>query len=215
MNPDSTVTGASAHPNGHPDRYPTVTLAEYAVLTGQSARTVRDKVRRGVITAELMKGPHGFEYRLCHPDSTVPGTLPKDCGQSNSQADGQPTDTVTTGFGQSDSSLGELVALVRDQQDQITRLNDERAELYGRLGFLQARVQGLEQEVRLLKVPQSTLVDSPDVNHGSQPAVQNCAQSSDPAPVPTPNPPSGEQNGPVRGAECSPRGPWWRFWEIF
>lgn len=204
MSPDSTVTAASTHPNGQPDRYPTVTLAEYAALTGQSARTVRDKVRRGVIPAELVKGPHGFEYRLCHPDSTLPGTLLEDCEQPNSHPDGQPTDTVIEGFGQGDSSLGELVALVRDQQDQITRLNDERAELYGRLGFLQARVQGLEQEIRLLKAPPE-----------SAPEPATAAEADDPPPAPTSHRSGPEQNGPDSAAQKTPAAPWWAFWRHF
>ena len=75
------------------------------------------------------------------------------------------------GFGQGDSSLGELVALVRDQQDQIAWLNDERMELYGRLGFLQARVQGLEQEIRLLKAPPAP-ESAPDPSTAERPTIQ-------------------------------------------
>ena len=43
--------------------------------------------------------------------------------------------------------LGELVALVHGKDQQITRLQDERAELYGRLGFYQSEIQHLKSQL--------------------------------------------------------------------
>ena len=104
--------------------------------------------------------------------------------------------------------LGELVALVYDKDQQIARLQDERAELYGRLGFLQARVQDLEQQVKLLSGPSiKDLIDS-----GDPEPTNNRRESSDPASTSTANHPASEQNGP-NSAPCErePR-PWWRRW---
>ena len=155
--PDSTVAAPTAHPNGHGDRYPTVTLAEYAALTGQSVRTVREKARHGLIPAELVKGRHGFEYRVRHPDST----LPEGCAQPNNtppagfqHADSQPSDTVTAEYGypssQGAEGIDSLVTLVRD-------LNQQVMELSGRLGWMSKELQlerersrDLEQQVKQL-----------------------------------------------------------------
>ena len=59
---------------------------------------------------------------------------------------------------------------------------DERAELYGRLGFLQARVQDLEQEIRLLTAPtKNGDTMSPLTSAQLAPKLD---QANDPAPPP-------------------------------
>ncbi len=84
----------------------------------------------------------------------------------------------------------------------VKQLHRENVELAGRCGFLQARVQDLEREIRLLREPSATF-------------VANGEQSSDPAPAPTSqtSQQSGpEQNGQDSGAQQPPRRPWWKFW---
>ncbi len=52
-----------------------MTPAEYARLTGLHIRTVRDRIRRGELSAIQVKGRHGPEYRIAHPEQAVCGTV--------------------------------------------------------------------------------------------------------------------------------------------
>ena len=92
----------------------------------------------------------------------------------------------------------------------IGRLYRDNLELAGRLGFLQARVQDLEREIRLLQAPASsggsTMRPPETVDTMSKVPL-------DPTPAPTPYPPAASANGQDSGAGCPPRRPWWRFWE--
>ena len=99
----------------------------------------------------------------------------------------------------------------KDHKDQqITRLQDERAELYGRLGFLQARVQDLEQQVKLLSAPTIQVGKSDD------PApTSTIVDTPDPAPTSTTNHPAPEQNGPDSASYTRRSRPWWHFWAFW
>jgi excisionase family DNA binding protein len=204
MIPDSTEDPRTAHGHRYGDTHAdshrhshagsTVTPAEYARLTGLHIRTVRERIRRGELPAVMVKGRHGPEYRIPHPDTlsaqsaptvTVTVDLPSINGDSHGP------DSVDPPF--PDPGLGELVALV-------DRLSRENLELAGRCGWLQAQLEAATTRIRELEAPK------PDhAAAGDQVADQ--AQSE------TGNRSASVANGQGSGAECPPPRPWWKFWQ--
>ena len=216
-----------------------VTVTRAGQVTGISERTIRRWISAGrlpvthsergrlvdLAAVRCLAGHHaGQPDNDRQPDRHVPDL--------DRQGDpGVPVEITPDGVISSVEGLGELVALVCDKDQQLARLQDERAELYGRLGFLQARVQDLEQQVKLLsappvtpigvtpdvsensnmhdvkhglQAPESNTLDLPDVNPGKHPA--------DPAPTSTTNHPTPVPNGQDSGAERPARRRWWEFW---
>ena len=171
-----------------------MTPAEYARLTSLHIRTVRERIRRGELPAVMVKGRHGPEYRIPHPDSlsaqpvptvTVTVDLPPINGDSHGP------DSVDPPF--PDPGLGELVALV-------DRLSRENLELAGRCGWLQAQLEAATTRIRELEAPPAAPAEATD---------QAGSETSNP----NPNHPAASQNGLDSGAECPPPRPWWKFWE--
>ena len=148
-----------------------LSLAEYAALVGLSVKTVRRKVRNGEIAAELIDGPHGPEYRVAHPT--------QETGQGAQQ--GTLPERVPT-MGNLEPLLGRLDTLM----SMVDRLSRENLELAGRCGFLQAKLQDAEAEIRLLKAPAET--STIEANHSAE-----------------------AMNGGA-GATVQPTRPWWKFW---
>lgn len=188
------------------------TLLEYSTLTGLSLTTIRRKIRRGELAAVLVAGRHGPEYRIPsgdHPEWSPLSTDPAQLEQATQAYAGHPSQPMhaypehpSQPYRQPLSSAGvvELAGVIRDQQEQIARLNDERAELYGRLGFYQARMQALEDQVKMLAAP--------------APAVE-ATDLADQATVEMANHPPRIENGPdssVPQALERPDRPWWRRW---
>ena len=177
-----------AHHGDHPFW---LTIAEYAEHVGLSQSTIRRKIRRGELAAELVEGPYGQEYRIWLGDQAVhqaPGGRSSDGDlgvHRGNQPDHQPA-----------SGLGELVALVERQQQTIL-------ELSGRCGWLQSenqqllgRVQSLEEQVALLSAPAENGYRAVDPEPTANPAQPDdpATRSADPIVVETTN------------------APWWRRW---
>jgi hypothetical protein len=89
-----------------------------------------------------------------------------------------------------DQGVVRLADLLEEAQRDIRRLNDERAELYGRLGFLQAQLQAKDEQLKALMAPAEP-----------EPAAANSDGTAVPAP-----------RWPEEPAEPDPPRPWWRFW---
>ena len=189
------------------------TVSEYARTHGITERTVRRRIRQGQIPARRVDGPYGPEYHILDPDEPCnPGADTLSDAVTASLADDPPLAPVPNRH-PSRTSPPPSSALPDNGPDALVhaltladRLSRENLELAGRVGWLQAelqqtraRVQDLEQEVRLLRAP------------AAEPATTT-GKADDSASAPTSNPPAPEQNEPVRGAECPPRRPWWKFW---
>jgi hypothetical protein len=71
------------------------------------------------------------------------------------------------------------------QAEQIAKLQDERAELYGRLGYLQAELTQARERILALEAPKEPIA---------------------------PPPPAGAIFRPLPAEPEPPRRPWWRFW---
>ncbi len=165
-----------------PDRtYPRyVTVAQAADLTGAQPRTIRRWISRGHLAvrsgpfgrlvelgaverlaAERLDGEPRYSSRIFPGNNQATDTLTGPDRIGPDQDRGQDRTAIRNGpdgetLPQSEESLpqgrvsaegfGELVALLREKDQTIL-------ELAGRCGFLQARVQDLERENRLLRAP--------------------------------------------------------------
>src|SRR6266508_4055616 len=120
------MTSPPVHANG--DAGMTITAA--AQVLGVSEKTIRRRIGRGELVAERVERPHGFEYRVQLP------VYPSDQGDSPGD---QTVSTPPASNGRHPSTHADqagILALVAE----VRRLNDERAELYGRLGYMQAEL---------------------------------------------------------------------------
>lgn len=167
---------------------PTATAAQIA---GVNVRTVRRWASAGRVPA--MSRAHRLLVDLDAvrrlatagtDDEGMPGTIPDDPA-------GAP-DSRDTGPG-----VEALIDYLRDKDDVIDRLHRENLELSGRLGFFQAKVQTLEEQVRLLSAP--VRVANEPVGNSEAPA------STPPTTTPAPGAPDAASQPPLRR-------PWWAFW---
>ena len=81
-----------------------------------------------------------------------------------------------------------LERVVQSFLEKLERAHRENLELAGRVGFLQAKLQDAEEEIRMLRAP-------------AQP----------PVPEPANHPPPSENGAEPGAQQVSPR-PWWQFW---
>lgn len=105
------MRGMTPNSTGDPrirDGGSTVTPAEYARLTGLYVRAVRERIHHGELVTALVRGRHGPEYRIPHPDSTVGHTVDPVVinGEAHSAGTVDPPSLV---------GLGELVIVLREK----------------------------------------------------------------------------------------------------
>ena len=216
----------SDQPLASDGQYVTIAVASY--LTGVPGRTLRRWIARGQIPTVANSGGRLVDIDAVRRMAVASGHMdqPLVTGGHSMVADGQG---VATGWSVANSrpdtdhdpAIGDLATLIERQQQTIMELSGRCGFYQSEIQHLQAQLQAAEQEIRLLKAPDSPIGETPDVNHGSQAPesntldstdVQHFGHSADPAPTSTAHRSAPEQNGPVRGAECPPRRPWWAFW---
>jgi hypothetical protein len=125
-------------------------LAEYAALSGLSLTTIRRKIRRGELTAVLVAGRHGPEYRIFpdgHPDQSERVPLSGEPHQVNHACAGRPDQP------NQHPSLPDLSELVRLIQEQERRLE----QYAGQIGYLQAKLQAAEARILELEAPKEAV----------------------------------------------------------
>jgi hypothetical protein len=121
-----------------------LTIAQTAKALGLSVKSVRWRIKAGSLEAEQVEGKFGAEWRirvttarpgLASADhSPSPGHIQADHGTSNGRVtNGRAVTTPPAAKG--DQGVARLADLLERAHDDIRRLNDERAELFGRLGF--------------------------------------------------------------------------------
>ena len=159
-----------------------VTVKEWAARNGVSERAVRARLTRGTLPGTKERDP-GTGAELWYVDVPERSGMVADPGSDNVYL-------VNNAEG-----LGELVR-------HIAGLEQTIMELSGRCGFLQARVQDLEREIRLLSAPaESHLPESSELKISAN--------------AETPHQSAPSANALDSGAECPPRPPWWKFWTKF
>jgi hypothetical protein len=143
---------------------------------------LRRRIAAGEIRAERVRRPQGHAWRVYLPRQLNGGQHANGTVQDAASTLQAPAGTVqqhppTTHQG--------LVALLERAQDDIRRLNDERAELYGRLGYMQAQLAAKDEQIKALQAPKEPLA---------------------------PPPPAGAIFRPLPAEPEPPQRPWWRFW---
>jgi hypothetical protein len=126
-----------------------LTIQVAALRLNLSVDAVRRRLRRGELRGRLVRGQRGPKWEiLIAPDGEpAPG-------------DGQPP----TRDSQSSPRAGvdddrwldlmrELLAENADLGRQLGRLNDERAELFGRCGYLQGQLAAAQDQIKALEAP--------------------------------------------------------------
>ena len=158
---------------------------------GVSERTLR----RWIVTGRLRAEKDGGTFRVAAADvemltghrnghaaasAAAPAYAAAVSGHAAAPDNGTPADAAAGAADalQRDAALLALVAEVR-------RLNDERAELYGRLGYMQAQLAAKDEQIKALEAPKEPIA---------------------------PPPPAGAIFRPLPADPDPPRRPWWRFW---
>jgi excisionase family DNA binding protein len=195
------------------DNAPTVSLAEAGRALGISEQKLRRRIARGKIKAVRVGDARGVEWRI--PADALPSLAPAGAGNSPGSLEaGAPAPWS--------EALTALIAELALERERSARLEQERAELYGRLGFFQARLALLEERRALPPAPdgpaQSPAADATAPVEAPAPSV-----ATPPAPE-APPPPAAEapavpipETPPVPVMPPSPAvGPpptrRWRFW---
>ena len=137
-------------------RAPTDTLSvtEAAVLLGVSERTVWRRIKAGKLPT--VETADGVRVRLPADDRQVTDTTSV-VTDTPTDSDRHATDTP---------SGPEVLALVQ----LVDRLQRENQQLAGQLGFVQAKLQDAEEQIRLLMAPQDEAPKEPAVVPGDAPA---------------------------------------------
>ena len=102
------------------------TIKEAAEALGVSEKTVRRRIRDGVLKAEQIQGKYGAEYRITVLEDTQPLDKSLDIEE--------------------DATLAKAL-------DIIKALQEENERLAGHVGYLQAQVYELDSKIRLLTEP--------------------------------------------------------------
>ncbi len=171
-----------------------LTIAQAAEALGLSVKSVRRRIKAGSLEAEQVDGKFGAEWRVrlttARPGvagadhSPSAGHIRSDHGTSNGRmTNGREATTPQTT--RADQGIARLADLLERAQDDIRRLNDERAELYGRLGYMQAQLAAKDEQIKALEAPKEPIA---------------------------PPPPAGALFRPLPTEPDPPRRPWWRFW---
>jgi excisionase family DNA binding protein len=171
--------------------------AQHLVSTEQAARalgvtvlTVRRRIRRGELTAVQVRGRFGKEWLVDlgeHGAALSNGAPQHDPARSNStgQRDAAPSAGDAQHGAGPDGAVPALVELVAGLTARTERLETERAELYGRLGYMQAQLAAKDEQIKALQAPKEPIA---------------------------PPPPAGAIFSPLPAEPEPPRRPWWRFW---
>lgn len=127
-----------------------------ALRLNLSVDAVRRRLRRGDLRGRLVRGQRGQKWEiLIGPD-----------GKAAPGDDHGRRDTVPiTGTGVDDRRwlelMRELLAENGDLAKQIGKLQDERAELFGRCGYLQGQLAAAQDQIKALEAPKDALPPRP------------------------------------------------------
>ena len=130
-----------------------LTVQQAAVAAGVSERTIRRRIKEGILAAEKVPTAQGYEWRVqldggaCLPD------------RSGRRVDDDRVDGGVAPSPDGVDSVAEEVseALVR-ALGLVERLQRENLELAGRVGFLQGRLQETQAQLLALAPPAAASV---------------------------------------------------------
>lgn len=139
-----------------------VSIAEAASALGISEHAIRRRIKAGDLTAERVERPQGYTYLVTLPPN---GHVASDGATSQPASDGAGATSQVAprrASRQEPDSAAILRALelvaakdaeIAAERERGARLEQERAELYGRLGYFQAQLELAQERIRLLEAP--------------------------------------------------------------
>lgn len=107
---------------------------------GVTGLTVRRQIKAGKLKARRIRGKFGPEWRVCIEQPMAPVQADEEGRIAQPRAD-------------DDQPISALIALVEKLQDENRRLQDDRFELAGRLGFFQAELESTRKQLAILQAP--------------------------------------------------------------
>ena len=110
----------------------TVSIAEAAKALGLSEWAVRRRVKSGKLPAIRVERPQGYEWRISLDQLALDGDPPPGVQSADDR----------------DPALAALVAQLADERQRTAELEQERAELYGRLGYFQAQLEATRGQLQ-------------------------------------------------------------------
>ena len=129
------VTGSSGQRDG------SFTVKAAAARLGVSERTIRRRIKDRVIDAQQVPTAQGYEWRVYFDTTAVQVDTPST--RHAGKVDGMPVRPAGT-------PAPELMKAL----EMVDRLQQDNQQLAGQVGFLQAKLQDAEEQIRLLTAPQ-------------------------------------------------------------
>ncbi len=129
------VTGSSGQRDG------SFTVKDAAARLGVSERTIRRRIKDRVIDAQQVPTAQGYEWRVYLDTPAVQVDTPST--RHAGKVGGTPVQPAGT-------PAPELMKAL----EMVDRLQRENQQLAGQLGFVQAKLQDAEEQIRLLMAPQ-------------------------------------------------------------
>lgn len=139
-----------------------LTVAEAAGALGVSEHAIRRRIRSGELLAERVQRPQGYIYLVTLPaaehlapdSATSQLATPPPSARSQlapRSASRQEPESVT--MLRALEMLAAKDAEIAVERARSTQLEQERAELYGRLGYFQAQLEQAQTQIKALAAP--------------------------------------------------------------
>jgi hypothetical protein len=126
-----------------------LSIQEAALFYGVAEKTIRRRIKTGALRAVQHPIAEGFEWRV-YPEGTHSGN-----GTVDPPHEG-PHTSPPAGT-QVDPTIAKALELIErmhaDQTEELERLRRENQQLAGQVGFVQAKLQDAEEQIRLLMAP--------------------------------------------------------------
>ena len=138
-----------------------VSLDEAAQQLGISDRTVRRRIKEGTLAAYKLETPRGQVWRIYLPgtpaDQGMPPRRHGDQDGGDLPAPAAVVDTTSVSDANTSPELLKALDLIERLQHQhaeaLEQAHRENSQLAGQVGFLQAKLQDAEEQIRLLMAP--------------------------------------------------------------
>jgi excisionase family DNA binding protein len=142
-----------------------LSLAEAGRALGISEQKLRRRITRGKIKAVRVGDAQGVEWRI--PADAVLAAAPASPEETAGPLEAaRPVPAEAPSPAPMAEAVAALIAELARERERSSRLEQERAELYGRLGFYQARLDALVERLALPAAPQTHVPPPQDSRSG-------------------------------------------------
>ncbi|MAG37545.1 MAG: hypothetical protein CL878_15015 [Dehalococcoidia bacterium] len=153
----------------------TLSVAAAALHRGVSESTIRRWIKQGRLQVERVQTLQGFVYRI--PRTSLDGGQPPTNGRRAPYHNAQAAVETSPPAAPSSpppvtSTPSDTAGPLQDALALIERLHGENSQLSGQVGFLQAKLQDAEEQIKLLQPPPpeppEIAADGPDSGEGAE-----------------------------------------------